>query len=37
MPSVAMPSGGGAFWGDLPNHTLTDVQRRDERTIDLTK
>ena len=30
-------SGGGAFWGDVPNHTLTGVRRQDQRTIDLTK
>ena len=30
-------SGGGAFWGDVPVHTLTDVRQRDERTIDLMK
>ena len=30
-------SRGGAFWGDVPTHTLTDVRRRDQRTIDLTK
>ena len=30
-------SGGGAYWGDVPNHTLTGVRRQDERTIDLTK
>lgn len=30
-------SGGGAFWGDVPVHTLTGVRQRDERTIDLMK
>ncbi len=30
-------SGGGAFWGDVPIHALTDVQRQEERTIDLMK
>lgn len=31
----ASTAGGGQFWGDVPNYTVIDVQRRDERTIDL--